>query len=356
MPRAVTFIHHRRRQALTGGHIYDDALYNAIALATPDRAAKASLAYGAPCATRLQKLLAPIRNIGLLRTLGDSDTIIVNSSAFGYLLPLSILLRLAGKELWVIHHLDLYRQLHGLRRFIYRIGERLQLRTATTVLTPSPYLMTMMPKRLRERTVLIPMPITRHAKDFIPDPKPGRLIYTSTIEPRKGLHILIDAMGNVAARTDCRLDVYGKVVDRKYMACIEKRTRLLNLEKRIFFHGHKNREELEEARRYADILVFPSSEEGFGMAMAEAMVCGVPVIAFDTSAMPYLVKDGKNGLLVPLCANETESARNLAAAIMRLSADRELRRRLGAEAIRTVNALTVSPSEFPRALLDRLPL
>jgi len=47
----------------------------------------------------------------------------------------------------------------------------------------------------------------------------------------------------------------------------------------------------------ADILISPSIREGFGLAIAEAMACGLPVVATNCSAIPELIIDGKGGFL-----------------------------------------------------------
>lgn len=47
----------------------------------------------------------------------------------------------------------------------------------------------------------------------------------------------------------------------------------------------------------ADMLLFPTAREGFGLAVAEAMACGLPVIATNCSSMPELIDDNKGGFL-----------------------------------------------------------
>jgi len=74
-----------------------------------------------------------------------------------------------------------------------------------------------------------------------------------------------------------------------------------------------------------DVLLMPSHAEGFGLAAAEALSCGVPVIAADASSLPEIVLDGRTGLLVP-----PRDAVALAAALTRLLDDPDLARRLGA--------------------------
>ena len=48
-----------------------------------------------------------------------------------------------------------------------------------------------------------------------------------------------------------------------------------------------------------DILLMPSVREGFGLSIAEAMACGLPVVATNCSAIPELIDDGKGGFLCP---------------------------------------------------------
>ena len=73
------------------------------------------------------------------------------------------------------------------------------------------------------------------------------------------------------------------------------------------------------------MVVFPSRRDGFPVACAEAMAHGRAVVATAVGGLPDMVVDGKTGLLVP-----PGDARSLRAAIDRLLADADLRRRLGA--------------------------
>lgn len=73
----------------------------------------------------------------------------------------------------------------------------------------------------------------------------------------------------------------------------------------------------------ADVFVFPSRVEGFGLALLEAMAAGCPVVATDIDGVRELVEDGVSGLLVP-----PGQPRRLAAAIGELAHTSALRRRL----------------------------
>ena len=61
-------------------------------------------------------------------------------------------------------------------------------------------------------------------------------------------------------------------------------------------------EEMPERYGKMDILLAPSVREGFGLAVAEAMSCGLPVVASDCSSIPELIDHGKGGFLCPVGA------------------------------------------------------
>jgi glycosyltransferase involved in cell wall biosynthesis len=87
----------------------------------------------------------------------------------------------------------------------------------------------------------------------------------------------------------------------------------------IRFLGFVPDEDLPVLYSGSSLFVLPSLYEGFGLPLAEAMACGVPVIASNTSSIPEVVGDA--GLLVP----PTEPGA-FAEAILRVRSDEGLRR------------------------------
>jgi glycosyltransferase involved in cell wall biosynthesis len=88
--------------------------------------------------------------------------------------------------------------------------------------------------------------------------------------------------------------------------------------------GFVPHDELERLYRRAAVVACPSHREGFGIVCAEAMAHGRPVVAADVGGLRDLVVHEETGLLVP-----PRDAGALRAALERLLADRELRRRMG---------------------------
>ena len=73
--------------------------------------------------------------------------------------------------------------------------------------------------------------------------------------------------------------------------------RLRNKYTDVFFPGYKRGWELAAYMTAADVFVFPSRTDTFGLVMLEAMACGVPVAAYPVSGPAGLVRNGENGVL-----------------------------------------------------------
>lgn len=112
---------------------------------------------------------------------------------------------------------------------------------------------------------------------------------------------------------------------------------------RVVWRGALDAGDLVRAYRDADLLVWPAVNEAYGMALLEAQAEGLPVVAGDAGGVPSIVRHGETGLLAPV-----GDAAAFAAAVADLVADRELRRRLGANAAAVVRAAHGLPAAAER--------
>ncbi len=147
------------------------------------------------------------------------------------------------------------------------------------------------------------------------------IIFVGANFQRKGLATLIEAVSiQKEFLPDIRLHVIGE--DRNQPA-LENRSRRLNVQNNIVFHGRKANEEVKRMMAGADIFAMPSLTEGFGLVYAEAMQIGVPVIATKEGGLKEVVQDKEEALFV-----RPSDPHELAAAIQSLVNDRELISRL----------------------------
>jgi glycosyltransferase involved in cell wall biosynthesis len=92
----------------------------------------------------------------------------------------------------------------------------------------------------------------------------------------------------------------------------------------VFLAGWRPHEQLPQALNAADVLVLPSVAEAFGLALIEAMACGLPVIACNAHGPAEIVRDGTSGWLVP-----PDDEQALADALLDAAGDRAERERRG---------------------------
>jgi glycosyltransferase involved in cell wall biosynthesis len=199
--------------------------------------------------------------------------------------------------------------------------------TAWCVVTPSRGVLASFPAKIRARGRVIPNPVDL-ASAAIPRTGAARLVAVGRLVHQKGFDLLLQAFCRIAPEhPEWTLTIWGEGDQR---AALEALCARLGLAERVRLPGLTERPgQWVEA---ADIFVLSSRYESFGNVITEAMVVGLPVIAFDCPWGPGdILRDGEDGLLVP-----PEDVDALAAAIRRLIADADLRRRLGAAAARNV--------------------
>lgn len=116
-------------------------------------------------------------------------------------------------------------------------------------------------------------------------------------EHQKRPHLLIQAFGKIAKRyPEWSLHLYGEQSNAHYVNRLKKLADEYQVTDRVIFEGPSNA--IVDHLQEADIFAFPSSSEGFGIALTEAMAVGLPAIGYRScDAVNELIIDGENGFL-----------------------------------------------------------
>lgn len=150
-----------------------------------------------------------------------------------------------------------------------------------------------------------------------------RILFLGNLSERKGLHILLDALGQIG-KSSYRLDVVGSLTaDPAYVQAIQEQIAANHLSSFVFLHGSLNNAPLTQLLRRAHVLCVPSSYEGFGIVYLEGMGFGLPAIGTTSGAAREIIEDGVTGFLI--APNDSAA---IASRLADLSADRALLTRL----------------------------
>jgi glycosyltransferase involved in cell wall biosynthesis len=177
---------------------------------------------------------------------------------------------------------------------------------------------------------------------------PLRFLFLGQLAPHKGIQVLLRSVAMLPG-VPFVLDVAGK-------GPLESSVRRAAMsDSRIRFHGFVQGSEKQSLLAWCDVLVFPSLwVENAPVAIAEAFVNGLPVIASDLGATPEFVRHGVSGLLFP---QGDEQA--LAASLQTLvdSPDTVIKLKRGAREIATelptIDTMTETYLGLYRTVLDR---
>lgn len=186
-----------------------------------------------------------------------------------------------------------------------------------------------------ERIDVVPHGVSDRFLNDDPGPDAPRgegLLFCGSWDQVKGIHYLVQAFERIAAASPRqRLTVLGAGVaaDTVRAAFPEPLRPLVRVIDRA------PEEDVIRALRAHDVLLWPSTYEGFGLVLIEAMSQRLAVVATPVGCASTLVRDGVNGLLVP-----PRDAEALASAASTLMNDASLRRRLGAAARETVAGMS----------------
>ncbi|MGQ9631095.1 MAG: glycosyltransferase family 4 protein [bacterium] len=121
------------------------------------------------------------------------------------------------------------------------------------------------------------------------------ILYVGTLEPRKNIPQLIKAYSELRKKGIRHRLVIAGGKGWNYDN-IFNLIKSLNLEDKVIFTGYVSEKELPILYNGADVFIYPSLYEGFGIPPLEAMSCGVPTISSNASSLPEVV--GEGGILV----------------------------------------------------------
>ncbi|HEV8616446.1 MAG TPA: glycosyltransferase family 4 protein [Methylomirabilota bacterium] len=155
------------------------------------------------------------------------------------------------------------------------------------------------------------------------------VLYLGGLKARKNLFVLLDAWAPVAAaRPDARLLVAG---GGPLLPALRRHAARRGVESSVVFTGYVPESEKADHFNLADVFFFPSSMEGFGLSVVEAMASGLAVVASDRGSIPELLADGDGGFLCDPAAPARFTER-----LLLLLGDGPLRAKLGAANIERV--------------------
>jgi glycosyltransferase involved in cell wall biosynthesis len=168
-------------------------------------------------------------------------------------------------------------------------------------------------------------------KDLIPE-NPGRtdrfnILYLSNLFPEKGFLELIEVFGKLANENpDIYLDIIGGFPNQKIRKRIKQQIILSGFGNRISLKGPRYGEEKRKIYSEADLFVFPSffRQECFPLVILEAMQAGLPIITTREGAIPEIIDNEVNGIII----NQKDN-KELESQIKRLIGDSNLRSSLG---------------------------
>ena len=143
---------------------------------------------------------------------------------------------------------------------------------------------------------------TDHARGS--DERPLRVGIVGELSEVKGQEDFLRAAALVSEKFGAHVEfvIAGEDASRggEYRALVARLVDELKLKERVRLVGRVGEDEVPRLLSSLDLLVSASRSEAFGMAMAEAFACGVPVVANATEGAREIVEDGATGLLVPL--------------------------------------------------------
>lgn len=160
-------------------------------------------------------------------------------------------------------------------------------------------------------------------------PRPRlRITLSGRLAPRKQQHFMVRVFEKLVSErsVDAELVLAGRAHSSsiEYADALKRQIEASPLAERITIRQDLSLQEMPQVYRDSDIVVQPSTAEGLGLAVLEAMACAVPVVVSDTTGLQEIIRDIHDGILV-----DPYSEDDWVDALAHLAGDDALRGRLG---------------------------
>jgi glycosyltransferase involved in cell wall biosynthesis len=186
----------------------------------------------------------------------------------------------------------------GLRAYLWNKIELACLKRAQDIIIISPFVRNFVQPYTNARLHYIENPVQNEFFKITRKPIPGQILYVGSIQKRKGLTDLINAVAllkdevpnvhlRVAGETSPVYKIYGEMV--RNLVSDNK------IEDRIHFLGHLNRDKTIKEYQHCSVFCLPSHLEASPTVVAEAMAAGCPIVTTRIDSTEHLVSDGSSG-------------------------------------------------------------
>jgi len=244
---------------------------------------------------------------------------------FGIPLLASLLLK---KNMYatICHHLFYKTKKCVVRKAIEYFSEKIFLKNARFIIVPSNQTALDIQSicGARDNIIVIHPTYTVKCRGFPQRQFRNRILFVGNLEPRKGIQVVIEAL-SLINDTDFSFDIVGGYYKHeKYFLQLKNLVNKHDLSNRITFHGRVDSNKLVHFYRSANVFVFPSWHEGYGIVLLEAMNFGLPIVATDIPTTRDIIRDDVNGYLCPV-----NDAKCMARKIRKLLSNHNIQTKIG---------------------------
>ncbi|MCX7710761.1 MAG: glycosyltransferase family 4 protein [Clostridia bacterium] len=158
------------------------------------------------------------------------------------------------------------------------------------------------------------------------------VFFVGRLVNEKGVHILVDAIPKIVQHyNDVKFVIAGKGPQLEYL---KGKVWTMGIGHRVYFTGYIKDEELLKLYKCADVAVFPSLYEPFGIVALEGMVANIPVVVSDTGGLGEIVYHGIDGMKA-----YTGNANSLADSILEILHNPDKAEEMKSKALEKVNRI-----------------